>query len=114
MRILSQKGMVFNDIPYDKFCFGIVKDDMSDKFYIVASNNVVERSAFPYHGVLAEYSTENKAQIVMENLRLKYSRIRVACPPFETVILDNSQVFRFPTDSELDKKPTYMNCYNNE
>lgn len=26
MRILSQDGLIFNDIPYEKFVFGIARD----------------------------------------------------------------------------------------
>lgn len=101
MRILSQDGMNFNDIPYDKFCFGILKNERTDKFSIVVSDGVIERSAFSHHDILAEYSTEAKAKRAMEMLHNEYHGYKV-----EEVYHEGTEyyhpIFQFPADEELE------------
>lgn len=58
MRILSQDGMIFNDIPYEEFVLGIARDRDTDMFCIVARKEcTVSESGFPLNGVMAKYST---------------------------------------------------------
>lgn len=78
MRILSQDGMVFNDIPYEKFILGIVKDKKTDKFCIAArKESLVSESGFPVTGVMAEYTTEAKAEKAMKMLRDSFEALEV-------------------------------------
>lgn len=73
MRILSQDGMIFNDIPYEEFVLGIARDRDTDMFCIVARKEcIVSESGFPLNGVMAEYSTEDKAKRAMEMLRVAF------------------------------------------
>lgn len=74
MRILSQDGLIFNDIPYEKFVFGIARDMGTDKFCVVANkDSTVSESGYPLNGIMAEYSTEAKARNAMEMLREEYT-----------------------------------------
>lgn len=116
MRILSQDGMVFNDIPYEKFCLGITKDRITNKFCIVARKNIISESGFKLNDVMAEYSTEAKAKKAIEI-------IHDACAGYEmyknmskqqktsalSYIDDESNhlkhlfgIFKFPQDNEID------------
>lgn len=73
MRILSQEGLIFNDIPYEKFVLGMARDRKTDKFCIVASKeSTVSESGYPLNGIMAEYSTEAKARKAMEMLRVSF------------------------------------------
>lgn len=72
MRILSQDGLIFNDIPYEKFVFGILRDRTTNKFFIVARKRMISESGFKLNDVVAEYSTESKARKAMEMLREAY------------------------------------------
>lgn len=98
MRILSQEGLIFNDIPYEKFVLGIARDRDTDKFCVVANKeSTVSESGFPLNGVIAEYSTEAKARKAMEMLRGAYcGEIYMKCGDYEISDIDLSQ--------ELEKK----------
>lgn len=73
MRILSQDGLIFNDIPYEKFVFGIARDRGMNRFCVVANKeSTVSESGFPLNGIMAEYSTEEKARKAMEMLRVSF------------------------------------------
>lgn len=73
MRILSQDGMIFNDIPYEKFCFGITRDRTTNNFCVVARKMLASESGFKLDDVMAEYSAESKARKAMEMLREEYT-----------------------------------------
>lgn len=66
MRIISQNGAI--DVPYENFVFGILKDNC-----IVAVRDTVARPSEVCQGIVAEYSTEAKAQKAMEMLRTAYT-----------------------------------------
>lgn len=65
MRVISQDGRT--DIPYENFVFGITKDNS-----IVAIRDTIARPSEISHGVVATYSTEEKAKKAMKMLRLAY------------------------------------------
>lgn len=65
MRVISQDGRT--DIPYENFVFGITKDNS-----IVAIRDTIARPSEIAHGVVATYSTEEKAKKAMEMLRYAY------------------------------------------
>jgi hypothetical protein len=66
MRVISQDGRT--DIPYENFVFGITKDNS-----IVAIRDTIARPSEIAHGVVATYSTEEKAKKAMEMLRIAYT-----------------------------------------
>ena len=66
MRIISQDGTI--DIPYENFVFGITKDN-----FIVAIRDTVARPSEVCQGIVAEYSSKEKAQKAMEMLRTAYT-----------------------------------------
>ena len=66
MRIISQDGTI--DIPYENFVFGITKDN-----FIVAIRDTIARPSEVCQGIVAEYSSKEKAQKAMEMLRTAYT-----------------------------------------
>ena len=66
MRVISQNGMI--DVPYENFVFGITKDNS-----IVAIRDTVARPQEICQGIVAEYSSKEKAQNAMEMLRTAYT-----------------------------------------
>lgn len=62
MRIISQNGNV--DLPYEKFVFGITKDNK-----IACCRECVASPCESYNGIIAEYSSKEKALKAMEMLR---------------------------------------------
>ena len=66
MRIISQDGTI--DIPYENFVFGITKDN-----FIVAIRDTVARPSEVCQGIVAEYSSKEKAQKAIEMLRTAYT-----------------------------------------
>ena len=66
MRVISQNGMI--DVPYENFVFGITKDNS-----IVAIRDTVARPQEICQGIVAEYSSKEKAQKAMEMLRTAYT-----------------------------------------
>lgn len=65
MRIISQNGNV--DLPYEKFVFGITKDNK-----IAYCRECVAPPYEIYNGIIAEYSSKEKALKAMEMLRESY------------------------------------------
>ena len=115
MRILSQDGLIFNDIPYEKFVFGRARDRGTDKFCIVANKeSTVSESGYPLNGIMAEYSTEAKARKAMEMLRgahISHTQFKIMTEVQRSVFLssisEKEQVslyglFQFPTDDEVE------------
>lgn len=66
MRVISQDGRT--DIPYENFVFGITKDNS-----IVAIRDTIARPSEIAHGVVATYSTAEKAKRAMGMLRVAYA-----------------------------------------
>ena len=66
MRVISQDGMI--DVPYENFVFGTTKDNS-----IVAIRDTVARPQEICQGIVAEYSSKEKAQKAMEMLRTAYT-----------------------------------------
>lgn len=120
MRILSQDGMIFNDIPYEKFILGIARDRdrETDTFCIVAQKEyIISESGFPLNNVIAKYSTKAKARKAMVMLRNTYSpKIEIKEPISKEIPklrsgdwiwattepkIDNFY-FKFPRDDEVE------------
>lgn len=93
MRIISQNGEV--DFPYEQF---VVAIDATTKTSILAfPASVADDTYFN----LAEYSTKEKAEKAMEELRAEYGGYRVASGKTFYSAFDYPKVFRFPQDSEV-------------
>ena len=92
MRIISQNGIT--DIPYDLYGVRQLKSDLSK---IIAFTNGDEFL------IMAEYSTETKAQKAMEMLREKYKDYAKATnrSNFFTMF-DYPKVFQFPQDEDVE------------
>lgn len=68
MRIISQNGNV--DLPYEKFVFGITKDNK-----IACCRECVAPPYEIYNGIIAEYSSKEKALKAMEMLREQHEKV---------------------------------------
>ena len=122
MRVISQNRK--SDIPYELFVFGLTQDNC-----IVAIRDTIARPSEMANGLVAKYSTEEKALKAMEMLRMAYvgTMLNVNCDiteDFETqltqmmkhgfgVVCINSKenqcdfkplntVFQFPKDEEIE------------
>ena len=65
MRVISQEGTI--DVPYENFVFGITLDN-----YISAVMDTAVRPTGVVNGIMAKYSSREKALKVMELLREAY------------------------------------------
>lgn len=65
MRVISQDGTI--DVPYENFVFGITLDN-----YISAVMDTAVRPTGVVNGIMAKYSSREKALKVMELLRETY------------------------------------------
>ena len=109
MRVISQDGRT--DIPYENFVFGITKDNS-----IVAIRDTIARPSEIAHGVVAQYSTKEKAKKAMEMLRIAYENnefyhhtanserfMEVSNVLSEELFKKStSEYFQFPTEEELE------------
>ena len=68
MRVISQNGNV--DLPYEKFVFGITKDNK-----IACCRECVARPYEIYNGIIAEYSSKEKALKAMKMLREQHEKV---------------------------------------
>lgn len=95
MRVISQDGTI--DVPYENFVFGITLDN-----YISAVINTAVRPTEVVNGIMAKYSSREKALKVMELLREVYLKFAHATndDSFYT-FFDNPKVFQFPADDEV-------------
>lgn len=95
MRVISQDGTI--DVPYENFVFGITLDN-----YISAVMNTAVRPTEVVNGIMAKYSSREKALKVMELLRESYLKFAKATnnDSFYT-FFDNPKVFLFPADDEV-------------
>lgn len=92
MRIISQDGNV--DLPYEKFVFGITKDNK-----IACCRECVAPPYEIYNGIIAEYSSKEKALKAMEMLREAWINGTVE---FEDGIYHRNIIFQFPQDDEIE------------
>lgn len=113
MRIISQNGNV--DLPYEKFVFGITKDNK-----IACCRECVAPPYEIYNGIIAEYSSKEKALKAVEMLREQYERLEVfkvlasgatehmeKSLNYEELVKYNQSyremnVFQFPKDDEVE------------
>lgn len=113
MRIISQNSNV--DLPYEKFVFGITKDNK-----IACCRECVAPPYEIYNGIIAEYSSKEKALKAMEMLREQYERLEVfkvlasgatehmeKSLNYEELVKYNQSyremnVFQFPKDDEIE------------
>lgn len=95
MRVISQDGTI--DVPYENFVFGITLDN-----YISAVMDTAVRPTEVVNGIMAKYSSREKALKVMELLREAYLKFAHATndDSFYT-FFDNPKVFQFPADDEV-------------
>lgn len=95
MRVISQDGTI--DVPYENFVFGITLDN-----YISAVVNTAVRPTEVVNGIMAKYSSREKALKVMELLREVYLKFAHATNNDSFyAFFDNPKVFRFPADNEV-------------
>ena len=93
MRMISQNGKV--DFPYEQF---VVAIDATTKTSIPAfPASVADDTYFN----LAEYSTKEKAEKAMEELRTEYGNYQQARSSEYYFAFNYPKVFRFPQDSEV-------------
>ncbi|UWD52812.1 MAG: hypothetical protein [Bacteriophage sp.] len=109
MRIISQNGNV--DLPYEKFVFGITKDNK-----IVCCRECVAPPYEIYNGIIAEYSSKEKALKAMEMLREQHEKVAFLKTiintekgaPFVRGLSENDfdkmtrNYFQFPKDDEVE------------
>lgn len=95
MRVISQDRTI--DVPYENFVFGITLDN-----YISAVMDTAVRPTEVMNGIMAKYSSREKALKVMELLRESYLEFAHATnnDSFYT-LFDNPKVFQFPADDEV-------------
>ena len=120
MRVISQEGTI--DVPYENFVFGITLDN-----YISAVMDTAVRPTEVVNGIMAKYSSREKALKVMELLREVYIGMPIImqnCDVSEDIVKEfeklnkcglmvqaknepskieyiNNAVFRFPADDEV-------------
>lgn len=109
MRIISQNGNV--DLPYEKFVFGITKDNK-----IACCRECVAPPYEIYNGIIAEYSSKEKALKAMEMLREHHEKVAFLKTiintekgaPFVRGLSENDfdkmtrNYFQFPKDDEVE------------
>lgn len=120
MRVISQDGTI--DVPYENFAFGITLDN-----YISAVMDTAVRPTEVVNGIMAKYSSREKALKAMELLRETYVgmpivmqnvdvsedvakefgrlnkcgvMVRAENQPSKVDFINNA-VFRFPADDEV-------------
>lgn len=93
MRVISQDGAI--DVPYENFVFGIIEDNS-----IVAIRDTIARPSEIAQGVVAKYSTEEKAKKAMEMLREQYKKYIGASVNISSV--NTYGCFQFPAEEELE------------
>jgi hypothetical protein len=121
MRVISQDGTM--DVPYENFVFGITLDN-----YISAVMDTAVRPTEVVNGIMAKYSSREKALKVMELLRETYIgmpivmqnvdvsedvakeferlnkcgvMVRAENQPSKVDFISNA-VFQFPQDNEIE------------
>ncbi len=85
MRVISQNGVV--DAPYENFVFSITKDN-----YIVATRDSIGRPSEIASGVMAKYSTQEKAEKAMQLLHKAYSGMPIIFQNVEIPKIDDDRL----------------------
>ena len=109
MRIISQDGRT--DIPYENFVFGITKDNS-----IVAIRDTIARPSEIAHGVVATYSTEEKAQKAMEMLREAYTGMPIVMQNIdisEDVAKEFERLKKCGIMVRAENQPSKIECISN-
>jgi hypothetical protein len=88
MRVISQDGAI--DVPYENFVFGIIEDNS-----IVAIRDTIARPSEIAQGVVATYSTAEKAKKAMEMLREQYKK-------YVGASVNIYGCFQFPNNDEIE------------
>lgn len=101
MRVISQDGAI--DVPYENFVFGIIEDNS-----IVAIRDTIARPSEIAQGVVAKYSTEEKAKKAMEMLRKAYVSMPIL---FQNVEITEDVVKQF---EKLKNSGIIVQTMNNE
>ena len=91
MRVISQDGMI--DVSYENFVFGITLDN-----YISAVMDTAVRPTEVVNGIMAKYSSREKALKAMEMLKNTWIGESVE---FENGFYHKNCVFQFPADDEV-------------
>ena len=91
MRVISQDGMI--DVSYENFVFGITLDN-----YISAVMDTAVRPTEVVNGIMAKYSSREKALKAMEMLKNTWIGEIVE---FENGFYHKNCVFQFPADDEV-------------
>lgn len=120
MRVISQNGVV--DVLYENFVFSITKDNC-----IVATRDIIGRRSEIDSGIMAKYSTLEKAEKAMQLLHQAYNGMPIIfqnieisdeeIPKIESMLKDviftnipneppkveyvNKAVFQFPEEEDL-------------
>ena len=98
MRVISQDGVI--DVPYENFVFGITKDNS-----IVAIRDTVARPQEICQGIVAEYSSKEKAEKAMEMLREEYrfeNLFETLCSGMGDYPNKPFYYFQFPKDEDVE------------
>lgn len=85
MRVISQNGVV--DAPYENFVFSITKDN-----YIVATRDSIGRPSEIASGIMAKYSTKEKAEKAMQLLHKAYSGMPIIFQNVEIPEIDHDRL----------------------
>lgn len=104
MRILSQDGMI--DVPYEMVGINIwpKKDPKRDAFCVYAHSNSLNMK----EGIMAKYSTEEKAKKAMEMLHGAYcGEIYLKCGDYEVENIDLAQEIQKKIEEEM-RKPHFL------
>lgn len=94
MRVIAQFGRL--DVPYENFAFHITKDN-----YVVATRDSIASLAEMELGVMAKYSSFEKAERAMEMLHVAYRELEVE-KTYKEGLYSFKNVFRFPQEDEIE------------
>lgn len=102
MRVISQDGTI--DLPYEQV---IIQRFQKDIYFL--NKNLIGVEQLAGDMVVAKYSTKEKADEAMEELRVAYmchNLVKMGATPLndigEKLTMGLSGVFEFPADEELD------------
>lgn len=109
MRIISQNGNV--DLPYEKFVFGITKDNK-----IACCRECVAPPYEIYNGIIAEYSSKEKAIKAMEMLREAYIGMPIVMQNVdvsEDVVKEFERLKKCGIVVQTENQPSKIECISN-
>lgn len=109
MRVISQDGTI--DVPYENFVFGITLDN-----YISAVMDTAVRPTEVVNGIMAKYSSREKALKVMELLREAYIGMPIIIQNVdvsEDIVKEFERIKKFGLMVRVEKEPPKIECINN-